>query len=574
MHIRQSIRFKLSLLFFITIVIPIVGVVTQLPSYYMNLIKKQESSLLEGTLTALTFDIETYQDDLERMTVTPYLNDEVMRSLKLKSTFQWQLLSPYEQYQAEEVLHNTLPKSFTNMRKDILGTILLPMDGSVYITPPYSYSDKVLKGFPFDKQDWYIKALKADGDVAFISVHKQNYLDGGGEEVFSVARLIKDPDSRRPLGIIMADADTDVLEKIMQGIRLNQGSIAVILDDNNQMIYANSPISKDLQQQVASGNQRASENDDSYQVISETIPRSNWKIAVLSPETFMNMHLRRVYAVGIAIAAAGLLVALILYFTVSHWMVMPFKRMIQVMKRVQRGDMHTFYEVKGNDEISQLGRSLNTMIFKLDELIDREYKAVLGQRNAEYRALQSQIQPHFLYNTLNGFIGLNRTGKSMLLERAILSLSGMLRYTLEHKDIAMLQEEMDFLEKYCELQQIRFPEKLDVRLFCDPQALSIQIPKLLLQPIVENAIIHGIEPSDRSCELTVDIAIMEPDLIIRICDNGLGFDESKAKVAVGISNVRERLRLAFEDAVMTVKSSPAEGTEVRMQIPLKDVSRA
>ncbi|MCY9661269.1 histidine kinase [Paenibacillus chondroitinus] len=577
--IRQSIRFRLSLLFFITIVIPIVGIVVKLPSYYLDLIKEQESSLLEGTLTALTFDIQTYLDDLERMTVTPYLNNEVMLALKLKSTSQWKLLTPYEQYEAEEVLNKTLPSYLKNMRKDILGTILLPMDGSVYITPPLSFSDQAVKGFPFKEQDWYIKAVKADGNVAFTGVHKQDYLNNADSEVFSVTRLIKDPDSGRPLGIIMADADTVLLDQMMKGIRLSKGAKVVILDDNQQLIYSNQPISGDMQRQIASGSRTVMDVRDSYTVVRETISRSNWVIAILSPEAFIQAHLKRVYWIGTAFAASGLLIALILYFTVSHWIVTPFKQMIQVMKRVQRGDMNTLYRVKGNDEISQLGSNLNTMIYKLDELIDREYKAVLGKRNAEYRALQSQIQPHFLYNTLNGFIGLNRTGQSMQLERAILSLSGMLRYTLEHNDWAQLQEEIDFINKYCGLQLVRFAEKIQVHISCDPDALSLLIPKLLLQPIIENAIIHGIEPCDHSCELRMDIQMQsvpgekEDILAIHISDNGVGFESSKVQEGLGIRNVRERLQLSFEGASMSIHSTKDQGTSVQILIPLKDVRR-
>ncbi|GGA12076.1 histidine kinase [Paenibacillus marchantiophytorum] len=578
--IRQSIRLRLSLLFFITIVIPIVGIVIKLPSYYLHLIKEQESSLLEGTLTALTFDIQTYLDDLERMTVTPYLNNEVMRALKLKSTSQqWNQLTPFEQYEAEEMLNKTLPNYLRNMRKDILGTILLPMDGSVYITPPNSYSDQVVKGFPFARQDWYQKALKADGNVAFTGVHQQDYLNLAGAEVFSVARLIKDPDSSRPLGIIMADADTVLLDQMMKGIRLSAGAVVVILDDNEQLIYANHPISPELQGQVAAGSHTVKAEKASYSVVRETISRSKWTIAILSPEAFIESHLQRVYWLGFAFAASGLLIALILYFTVSHWIVTPFKRMIQVMKRVQRGDLTTGYQVKGNDEISQLGTSLNTMISKLGELIDREYKAVLGQRNAEYRALQSQIQPHFLYNTLNGFIGLNRTGQSMQLEKAILSLSGMLRYTLEHNDWAQLQEEIEFINKYCGLQQVRFGDRLQVHVACDPRALSILIPKLLLQPMMENAIIHGIEPCDHECELRMDIHMQaavggEETLCIQISDNGVGFDSAGKQEGLGIRNVRERLQLSYEGASMWLHSRIDEGTMVQILIPLKDVKRA
>jgi two-component system sensor histidine kinase YesM len=578
---RQSIRFKLTLLFLVTIVIPVVIIVIELPTYYTKLIKEQESSLLDGTLTALTFDIETYLDDLERMTITPHLNDNVMRALKLKSTFQWQLLNPYEQFEAEQELYTTLPNFLKNMRKDILGTILLPMDGSVYITSPSGYANRAIEGYPFEEQDWYIRALKADGNVAFISVHTQNYLAGAGAEVFSVARLIKDPDSQRPLGVIMADADTVALDRMMEGIRLNEGSIAVILDDKKKLIYSSRPISDDMQRQLAAGELIIHARNDSYSLVRQTVSRSDWQIAVLNPESAIKSKIQLIYTVGFWFAAGGVVIALVLYFTVSYWIVHPVKRMDMVMRRVQRGDLHSFYKVKGSDEISQLGTSLNTMISRLGELIDREYKAALGQRNAEYRALQSQIQPHFLYNTLNGFIGLNRSGQSMLLERAIFSLSGMLRYTLEHNDWAQLKEEIDFIMKYCELQQIRFSERIQVNIGCEPEASTILIPKLLLQPIVENAIIHGIEPCDRNCELRIEAVIEtmpkqngEQLLIIRIIDNGVGFMPGTEREDVGITNVRERLRLAFTGAEVYMESAPDVGTTVRIHIPLKDVNRA
>jgi two-component system sensor histidine kinase YesM len=576
----QSIRFKLTLLFLATIVFPVVVIVTAIPSYYQKLLTSQESTQMQDTLTALTFSIETYLDDLDRMTITPYLNDDVMIALKLKSTYQSKLLTPYQLYETEQALSNTLPKFLKNTRKDILGTILLPMDDSIYITSPNGYVNKVVEGYPFNKQDWYIRALKADGNVAFISFHVQNYLEGAEAEVFSVARLIKDPDSQRPLGVIMADADTVALEKMMLGIRLKNGSIAAILDDNRKLIYASKPLSNQLQRQMATGNSIVEEAGERYSIVHETVSRSNWRIVVLFPESVINKQLQNIYWIGFSFAASGLIIAMLLYFTISHWMVTPFRQMVLVMKKVQRGNLQTFYSVSGNDEVAQLGKNLNTMISRLGELIDREFRAELGQRNAEYRALQSQIQPHFLYNILNGFIGLNRKGKSMLLERAILSLSGMMRYTLEHNDWALLKDEINFITKYCELQQIRFTEKLEVHIDYSPAAADILIPKLLLQPIVENAIIHGIEQSGMASRLIVEAAITAaPDgcgewLEIRIADNGVGYDSVIVREGVGITNVRERLRLAYAGSIMSIETVKDQGTLVRIQFPLKEVSRA
>jgi two-component system sensor histidine kinase YesM len=213
------------------------------------------------------------------------------------------------------------------------------------------------------------------------------------------------------------------------------------------------------------------------------------------------------------------------------------------------------------------------MSIQLFELIDREYRAVIKQRDAEYRALQSQIQPHFLYNTLNGFIGLNRIGERKGLEKAILSLSSMLRYILEQKDISTLKEEFFFLEKYCELQQIRFQEKLNFKVVCEEAVTELRIPKLLLQPLVENAIIHGVEPLNRPCLVTIiarlDTSDSSSKIVIEVVDNGLGFniDEEKANARIGIANVSERIRLFFPQATLRIESNPGNGTKVTIEIP-------
>ncbi|MFD2614876.1 cache domain-containing sensor histidine kinase [Paenibacillus gansuensis] len=573
---RQSIRIKLTLLFLFTIVCPVVIIVLALPSYYLQLIRNQQSTLMEGTLAALTSNIETYLDDLERITVTPYYHSDMMDALKMKAAFNWEGLKPFERFQAEQALSTALPNALKNLRQDILGTILLPMDGSVYITSPSFYTAPV-KGYQFQSQPWYVQAVKADGRVAFISVHEQDYLDGARAKVFSVARLIKDPDSKKPLGVIMADADTVAIERIMSGLRLTSGSIAVILDDKGELIYASRPLDDGVRRRLAEGSPSVGGEHDSYSVVSRKVSRSNWTIDVLFPESVIKVQQKRVYILGIALASGGFVVALVLYATVSRWMVTPFKEMVQTMKRVQRGDLQTFYPVRGKDEIAQLGSNLNTMIERLGELIDREFRAVLGQRNAEYRALQSQIQPHFLYNTLNGFIGLNRSGQRMLLERAILSLSGMLRYTLDSRDLVRLKEEMEFVSQYCELQHMRFAEKFNFEIRCSQDIETVLVPKLLLQPIVENAVLHGIEPCDRQCTLVVEAFRMEsedgtrPAVEIVVRDDGAGFEPGSGRSGgVGFPNVSERLHLACEGSSIRVTSQAGEGTLVLIHIPIKE----
>jgi two-component system sensor histidine kinase YesM len=313
---------------------------------------------------------------------------------------------------------------------------------------------------------------------------------------------------------------------------------------------------------------------DSYVTVSTVISPAQWRLLVLLSNAEVVAKTRWIYTTGILFAIGGLILTFVLFFILSRWVGRPFQEMITVMRQVETGNLKSRFLVSGNhDEISELGRALNNMIQRLNELIEREYKAVINQRDAEYRALQSQIQPHFIYNTLNSFLGLNRLKDTVGLEKAILALSGMLHYNFEGKDQINLREEIRFIERYCELQELRFRERLTTQIRCDEAAKEIKIPKLLLQPLVENAIIHGIEPAGRSCTLSVDVNLVQNDNAARVCitvqDDGRGFDTQAVgkREGLGLVNVRERLRIAFPGATMSVSSQANVGTQVAIEIP-------
>jgi hypothetical protein len=208
-----------------------------------------------------------------------------------------------------------------------------------------------------------------------------------------------------------------------------------------------------------------------------------------------------------------------------------------------------------------------------------KYKELLEKREAQYRALQSQIQPHFLYNVLNGLVGLNRMGDAKALESAIFSLKDMLRYILDKGNWTTVREELRFLERYCELQRMRFPDRLSVSIRCAQEVESFRIPKLILQPVVENAVIHGIEPLGRPATLSIEAGLGGredgPFTSICIADDGAGFNPEATDVEqrIGLSNVRERLLMAYPNARLSIASSPGSGTRIRIEIPSGDSRR-
>jgi two-component system sensor histidine kinase YesM len=202
--------------------------------------------------------------------------------------------------------------------------------------------------------------------------------------------------------------------------------------------------------------------------------------------------------------------------------------------------------------------------FKYHELIER--------REAKYQALQSQVQPHFLYNILGVILGLNRNGEKENITKTVSALKEMLRYTQSQNNWTSLEEECQFIKQYCLLQKIRFGSRFSYTFDIDDNARNFQIPRLILQPLTENSILHGIEPLESDGKLAIHCESTriggEKGLIIEIRDNGIGFEMENMErcMNVGLLNVQQRLKIAFPNSSFSILSRKNEGTIVRIEI--------
>jgi sensor histidine kinase YesM len=201
-----------------------------------------------------------------------------------------------------------------------------------------------------------------------------------------------------------------------------------------------------------------------------------------------------------------------------------------------------------------------------------KYKELIERREAQYQALQSQVQPHFLYNILTVILGLNRKSDRAGIVATVTALKEMLRYIQSQNRWTSIEQECNFIKQYCSLQKIRFGDRFSYQIEFDEEAGNFQIPRLLLQPLLENSVIHGIEPLEKNGIVNLTCIGRryrgEPGVIIHITDNGVGFDSSELKERsnVGIMNVEERLKLTFPESVLTITSKPGEGTVVKIEI--------
>ena len=290
------------------------------------------------------------------------------------------------------------------------------------------------------------------------------------------------------------------------------------------------------------------------------------------------------YIIRLLAAACGIMtvVSCVLAVAISRTITRPLERLRGSMDRVSAGDLEAVFDAgSGADEISALGRTFNQMVGQIKELLDRLVNTQSQKRMAELRALQAQINPHFLYNTLDTLQWKALEKDNFEVADIVNSLSRFFRISLsDGRELITVQDEVRHAESYLEIQKVRYQDKISYAFQVDRGAEGVLIPKLLLQPLVENAIYHGLKPVDRPGHITVAAAMEREDVRLTVADDGAGMEPAalaalRAALAqgtrgdhYGLYNINERLALWYHGrAELTIESKAGQGTAVTVRLP-------
>ncbi|WMT38957.1 sensor histidine kinase [Paenibacillus sp. D2_2] len=266
------------------------------------------------------------------------------------------------------------------------------------------------------------------------------------------------------------------------------------------------------------------------------------------------------------------------------------RRIIVSMSRIGEGDLSTRIQMPGEDELQQISQRFNDMCERLEQYIDKMYTSEIKQKHAELVALQSQINPHFLYNTLESIRMKAYSEGARDVGKMVYSLSVMFKGMVKKDTVITIKEEIEMCAIYLDLLQIRYEGRIEVAIEVEPAISGCSIIKLLVQPIVENYIVHGFRSLEDDNQVRIS-AIREGErVVITVKDNGNGIPAErmqeidkmlsgsshlssnlmeKSSPSIGLINVHDRIRMNYgEDYGLTVLSEPGEGTEVRMEIPM------
>lgn len=567
----QTLLFKMIVIFFATSMVPACIVAIFIPSYYNKIMTENIDLLTNTVVNSAITNINTYIDDVERLLIAPYIDEAIKNSIYiLKGAYGGKDVKEKDILEAKRILNRTLPGYTQYSRQDVVGTLLCFNDKNAIAI--YHDGSNLVKNFDFGKETWYQRVYKEDGKTVFISTHTQDYLrHQENYQVFSVARLIKDLDTKQVLAIIKIDLDKNILSTIMKDIKLNVSSIMTVVDADGELLYANQEVDEAVKEALKEGGERIWNKGQLYRIISERVEETGWQIKALVSESeyLGQIHSMQQKVIGIYLVA--LAAAVCLYCYLSSHITKPLKVIARKMKEVENGNFEVRFHVAKNDEIAVLGNSFNLMTEHLNLLIDQKYKAVIAEQKARYHALQSQIEPHFIYNVLNSMVGINRMGDRKLLEETINSLAGILRYMTVQGDQCSVEEEFSVLQKYCSLQKLRLQNRLEYTIDIGDNVKSALIPKLLVQPLVENAIIHGIEPTGECGEISISVRADEDEMLeITVTDTGCGFDVDntvKGNNPIALANIISRVRYMGEKAEVKINSEKGKGTSILLRIP-------
>lgn len=577
----NSFSSKLMLLFTFSIIIPSIIMTFLLCNYFFNTISKQNIQQFENTLDSLSNNINTYSNDLKRLTLTPYLYNDIFKFMEYLNKNNSEIPNnTIDIYKMTKNYSSTINKLINHSREDILAITFIPYDNSKIGYTVSKYYDTLNKFSISDETLTFVKkTISSSGDAYFTPVHTTSYNSGGNEyKVFSLMRTVKNLDNNKIIGVIKVDAKESTLKEIISSINVSSNSKLLLLDESKQIIYSSTYLKNSNDDYSKNGQPSSYIEKDSnlYNIVSKNIQSNNWQLLYLGSKADLYSGISVIFLLTFLIVLFFFITTLIIFKINSKKMVLSVKSIISTMEKLEIGDLSARCEVNSNSEFKYIADSLNKMAHKLNLHIENEYKAIINQKNAEYLALQTQINPHFLCNILNDFIALNRLNEKKLLEDSLIQLSKIYRYTCKNSNIATLEEEFLFIEQYLNLQLIRFDDLLKFKIDLDTSTKSILLPKLILQPLVENSIKHGIGITDIPLLIEVASKIEKsipesPKLILTIIDNGPGFntDSLLSNNSTGLNNVRERLKYYNKDSIFKINSSPNKGTTCYIEIPLR-----
>ncbi|HUC91386.1 MAG TPA: sensor histidine kinase [Paenibacillus sp.] len=469
----------------------------------------------------------------------------------------------------------------TNYNSQIMRSIEIYGRNGLVVKVPSSFSDRENEG----KSQQYI-------EEASIYRGKTKWINNAcSEGLLRAVREINElQTATKPLGTVIISLKYETVTNLLRNVNFDRSGSVLLIDEKGRTVTPANPFDRlfedeEFQQFIAG--QTASfiqtiEGED-YLVSYLSSAYSGWTtIGIISVDKLYEDN-RTVRDWIIVVTLIILLFAFVLARVFAQTITNPIKRMLNPMKKVQMGDMNVSFPVESKDEIGILSTGVNHMVSQIHTLVEDAYKGRILLQQSEFKALQAQINPHFLYNTLESINWMAKMNGVDQICRMVSALGDLMRISIStDKEYITIEEEMKYIGDYLYIQKSRFGERIAAEIHIDDELKSVVIPKLILQPIVENALLHGVQVKKGKGNIDIRGRRLDESILFEVEDDGIGMtpkqiaklladngiENPQAKGSgIGVRNVHQRIRFIYGmEYGVTIKSQPGEGTTVQIRI--------
>ena len=445
------------------------------------------------------------------------------------------------------------------------------------------------------RQDWFIRANSVIENPHFSVPHVQNLFEESTQRhnwVISLSRMVElTTGGATGRGVLLVDMSYSGIEMIFQQMGGDAAGYVYLIDKSGEIIYH--PKQKLIYSGLfAENNLAAAEYTDGIyseafagagrQVIVKTVSYTGWRIVSVIPNSEFSVSFSQVRLFMVAVIGFAILFVVMLNALVSSRVAGPIKKLDRSVKELEYGNLDLDIYIGGPYEIEHLGKTITSTVNQLRSLMNDIVLEQERLRKSEFDALQAQINPHFLYNTLDSIVWMIETGRHQEAISMVTALASLFRISLSRgKTVISIKTELQHAMDYLYIQGLRYKFTVDMEI--DPAIESCTTIKLIVQPILENAIYHAIELMDGDGVIHIRGYLQDSDVWIEVRDNGLGMmpekvhallhgESSPAKKGsgIGLKNVHQRIQLYYGDAYgLTVESEPDVGTTVRIHLPAR-----
>lgn len=495
-----------------------------------------------------------------------------------------------------ESVNDQITLLYDNNKDSIANIALLSKDGELLEAVPAA---RLKTDLDVTKEEWFGNTLERTDNLHFTTPHVQYIFDGSEQQYRWVITLTRAVEitygTSTEQGILLIDIRYNSLQQILEDISLgNQGYLYMISSDGELIYHPKMQLIEtgQMQENISAaagyrdGSYREEYRGENRDVSVKSVGYTGWKLLSVTPEKGLSLSNLKMRLFVVFVAAAFLFVLVLINAFISSRITNPIKELEKSVNAIEAGELDTKVYIGGSYEVQLLGRSIGDMAKQIRKLMQDIVAEHESKRKSEFDTLQSQINPHFLYNTLDIIVWMIENERKQEAVKVVTALARFFRISLSKgKSIITVHDELEHVRNYLTIQQMRFKNKFVYEIRAAQDVMGLACLKLMLQPLVENAIYHGMEFMDGDGLIEIAVKKDGEDLWIEVRDNGLGMTKeqvenllsekphvsSKRGSGIGVKNVNERIRLYFGEAYgLVIESEPDEGSVIRCHLPVKE----